>query len=253
MSLLNPEFVGLAYGWATANFLILLLVFSVALYLNRDFNILMVGLIYLLPLVPVGLTEGNAHRFLIQSLQNTVFGTIELVIFVITVRAADAAFDREHFKQLFGHVLPIAAALMGLSFVSRLSTVPVTPAELILIMTVFMAGSVMRVLAVYQLGSLGFKFDIVFREEQKLQTEKLYGWIRHPSYTAMMIVILAYAITTHSLWVGVAGMGVAWFGFQYRIHHEEIALKKQFGEAYEGYRGRTGMWLPWRREAQGRG
>ena len=233
-----------AFWWVLANFLIYLAVFVVALCINTNFTIIMVGMIYLLPLIPIGWEPVIGPRFVVQSIQNMVFGVIELVIFVITVKPKDAAFDKAHVKQLLGHTLPIAAALIGLSTVSRMSGVPLSQSELAVIMAVFIAGSIMRVTAVYQLGSQAFKFDIVFREQQTLRTEKLYSWIRHPSYTAMMIVILAYALTTHHWWAGVFGIVSAWFGFQYRIYHEEKALLEQFGEEYVVYRNKTGMWLP---------
>jgi protein-S-isoprenylcysteine O-methyltransferase Ste14 len=233
-----------AYWWILANFLIYLAVFGVALCINTNFTIFMVGMIYLLPLIPIGWEMAIEPRFVVQSIHNMVFGVIELVIFVITVKPADATFDRAHVKQLLGHTLPIAAALIGLSYVSRMSDVPLGQMELTTIMTVFVAGSIMRVMAVYQLGSQAFKFDIVFREQQTLRTQKLYSWIRHPSYTAMMIVILAYVLTTHHWFAGGLGLASAWFGFQYRIYHEEKALLEQFGEDYVAYRNKTGMWFP---------
>ena len=108
-----------SYLWVIANFLIFLAAFMIALYLNFNFNTIMVGLIYLAPLVPIGFKMENSDRFLIVSLQNTFFGLLELVIFVLTVKGGDAAFDRKHIQQLAGHTLPIAIALIGLSFVSR--------------------------------------------------------------------------------------------------------------------------------------
>ena len=233
-----------AFWWILANFLIYLAVFVVALGINTNFNILMVGMIYLLPLIPIGWEPVIGPRFGLQSIHNMVFGVIELVIFVITVKPSDATFDHAHVKQLLGHTLPIAATLIGLSFVSRMSDDSLGQWELAIIMTVFVTGSIMRVMAVYQLGSQAFKFDIVFREQQTLRTEKLYSWIRHPSYTAMMIVILAYALTTHHWLAGGLGLLSAWFGFQYRIHHEEKALLEQFGEEYVAYQSKTGMWFP---------
>ena len=235
--------LGIACLWIYSNFVLFLLAFLIALYINFNFNTVMVGLIYLLPLIPAGLEAENAVRFLIVSFQNTVFGLIELVLFVITVRSADAAFDKDHIKQLIGHTLPIAVALMGLSFVSRMTPIPVTWVELGAIMFVFFAGSIMRVIATYQMGAR-FKFDIVFREEQTLKTDQLYAYMRHPSYTAMMLVILAYAMNTHHWVIGGVGVVLGWLGFQYRIYHEENALKQQFGEEYLKYRLKAGMWLP---------
>ena len=230
--------------WIMGNFVIFLTAFAGALYINFNFNMIMVGMIYLLPLIPLGYSAENADRFLIVSIQNTLFGLLELVIFAVTVKGGDATFDKEHIKQLFGHTLPIAVALIGLSYVSRATNISVSSEELMLIGSIFFVGFIFRALAVYQIGKSAFKFDIVFRQEQKLKDDQLYSLCRHPSYTAMMIVILAYAITTHSWVIGSMGLLSAWFGFQYRIYHEELALKKQFGEDYMRYRSRTSMWFP---------
>ena len=88
-----------AFWWITTNFLIYLAVFIVALCINYNFNIILVGVIYLLPLIPLGLEGEVGPRFVVQSIHNMVFGVIELVIFVITVRPADATFDRSHIQQ----------------------------------------------------------------------------------------------------------------------------------------------------------
>lgn len=230
--------------WLYGNLLVYLCVFLVALYINFNFNIVMVGVTYLLPLIPIGLTPENAPRVLMTSFQNTTFGIIEVVIFAITVRGTDITFDKEHVKQLIGHVLPITAALIGLSFVSRAATAPMKAAELAAITAVFLFGSVMRVIAVCQIGAVAFKFDIAFRDAQRLKTDQLYAFMRHPSYTAMMIVILAYALNAHSWGAGVLGMFFGWFGFQYRIHYEEKALAERYGAVYLEYRLKTPMWLP---------
>jgi len=238
------DILDVAQTWVWGNLGLYLLVFLGALVVNFNFNTLLVGLIYLVPLLPFGLEAANAPRFLMVSVHNTVFGIIELVIFVVTVKPSDLTFDREHWKQLMGHVFPIALALIGLSLFSRMSTHPLGPLEAWTILGIFLVGSVLRVLAVYQLGARAFKFDIVFREQQQLKTDQLYGLVRHPSYTAMMIVIFAYALNTHHWGVGALGMLSAWFGFQYRIVFEERALNDQFGEEYQAYRSGTGMWLP---------
>ena len=234
----------MAEFWINLNFAIYLAVFGWALVRNFNFNIILVGLIYLAPLIPLGLTPENADRFLLISFFNTIFGIIELVIFVVTVKPADVTFDKPFFVQLFGHALPIGAALIGLSYAARMTEIAVAPGELAVILALFVFGSAMRVIAVYQLGALAFKFDIAFREKQTLKSDQLYGLMRHPSYTAMMIVVLAYAVTTHSLILATVGLLTAWFGFQFRIHFEEKALAEQYGEEYERFRARTGMWLP---------
>ena len=227
------------------NFFVFLAVFVVALTRNSNFNTILVGLTYLAPLFPFGINPENVERFLLVSYFNLIFGFIEIVVFVITVKPGDTPFDKEHLKQLFGHTLPIVVALLGLSFLGRSTEIPVSAIELGVIIALFVLGSVMRIVAICQIGAAAFKFDIIFREKQKLKTDQLYGLMRHPSYTAMMIVVVSYAVITHSLFFGVFGVLSAWIGFQYRIYHEERGLADQFGEEYEIFRSSRGMWIPY--------
>ena len=226
------------------NFFLFFAVFAIALTRNSNFNTVLVGFIYLIPLIPLGFNPAHIDRFLLVSCFNFIFGTIEIVVFVLTVKPGDTPFDKSHFKQLFGHTLPIAIALLGLSFFGRINELPVSKVELWVILGLFTFGSIMRIVAIYQIGAVAFKFDIVFRQEQKLKTDQLYGLMRHPSYTAMMIVIISFAVITHSLIFGALGVACAWIGFQYRIYYEEKGLADQFGAEYEVFRSSKGMWLP---------
>ena len=229
------------------NFVFFSAIFLFCLFRNFNFNIVLVGITYLLPLVPFWLGSAPAERILIVSYSNLIFGIIEVVFFSLTERPEDIKFNKAYIQQLFGHVLPIVLALLGMSFISRSTLILVGPVELSIIVLLFTAGCSMRILAIAQLGVLRFKFNIAFREQQTLKTDQLHGYMRHPTYTAMMLVVLAYAVTTHSWYVGIAGILSAWFGFQFRIHFEEQALKEQFGEEYDNYRVKTPMWLPFLR------
>ena len=226
------------------NFAIFCVVFAACLIKNRNFNIALVGLTYLAPLIPLGMNDANLERFLIVSYCNLIFGIIEVGFFVLTEKPEDIQFDTPYLKQLAGHVFPIVLALVGMSFVARATETPVGLGGGVMIAALFFTGSILRVWSIAQLGVLRFKFNIAFREKQTLKTDGLHGRMRHPTYTAMMLVVLAYAITTHSWIVGVLGTLSAWFGFQYRIHYEELALAEQFGEEYERYRSDTPMWIP---------
>jgi len=229
------------------NFVLFSAIFLFFLFRNFNFNIVLVGITYLLPLVPWWLGSAQTERILIVSYCNLIFGIIEVFFFSLTERPEDIKLNKAYIQQLFGHVLPIVAALIGMSFISRSTLVLVEPVELSIIVLLFVAGCSMRILAIAQLGVLRFKFNIAFREQQTLKTDQLHGYMRHPTYTAMMLVVLAYAVTTHSWYAGSIGTVLAWFGFQYRIHFEEQALKEQFGEEYDNYRAKTPMWIPFPR------
>ena len=151
------------------NFVFYCAVFIICLIKNYNFNIILVGLTYLAPIIPLGMTDANIERFLIVSYCNLIFGTIEVIFFVLTERPEDITFDKAYFQQLWGHVMPIVIALMGMSFVSRASDAPVKLLEAIIITLVFFLGSTIRIWAIAQLGVLRFKFNIAFREKQTLK------------------------------------------------------------------------------------
>ena len=148
------------------NFFLFLTIVAVALIQNSNFNTVLVGLTYLAPLIPFGLSPDNMERFLLVSYCNFIFGIIEIVVFVLTVKPGDTPFDKEHLKQLFGHTLPIVITMIGLSFLGRMVETPVSIMELTIIALLFMFGSVMRVAAIYQIGAMAFKFDINFLFER---------------------------------------------------------------------------------------
>jgi protein-S-isoprenylcysteine O-methyltransferase Ste14 len=59
-----------------------------------------------------------------------------------------------------------------------------------------------------------------------------YRWVRHPSYTAAMVALLAVGLTFDN-WVSLAAMVVLpLIGFGVRIRVEERALLNALGEPY---------------------
>ena len=162
------------------NFGLFTLIFLFCLVRNFNFNIILVGLTYLLPLIPWWLGSAHAERMLIVSYSNFIFGIIEVVFFTLTEKPEDIRFNKAYLQQLFGHVLPIVTALLGMSFVSRTTLIPVGVVELSIIVVLFTLGSTLRILSISQLGVLRFKFNIAFREKQTLKTDQLHGYMRHP-------------------------------------------------------------------------
>ena len=112
------------------NFGLFTLIFLFCLVRNFNFNIILVGLTYLLPLIPWWLGSAHAERMLIVSYSNFIFGIIEVVFFTLTEKPEDIRFNKAYLQQLFGHVLPIVTALLGMSFVSRNTLIPVGVVEL---------------------------------------------------------------------------------------------------------------------------
>ena len=80
------------------------------------------------------------------------------------------------------------------------------------------------------------------QEEQKLKQTGLYRFVRHPSYSGLLLILLAVGLHSRS-WAGLLVLIVpTTAALIYRIHVEEAALSGAFGEQYADYSRPPGGW-----------
>lgn len=81
------------------------------------------------------------------------------------------------------------------------------------------------------------------RTHATLVTGGPYRWIRHPMYTAALVLVLGVSLLTASLIVMAGGVGMfALLAARSRV--EEKRLIEKFGEGYAAYQHRTGRFFP---------
>ena len=106
-----------------------------------------------------------------------------------------------------------------------------------------MLGLAIRWSAIYTLGK-SFSANVAIHSTQKLNQSGLFRWMRHPSYTGMMLIFLAMGLNTRN-WLG---LGIIVLlpaaALLYRIHVEEVALTGAFGAEYVEYSERTKRLIP---------
>lgn len=112
-----------------------------------------------------------------------------------------------------------------------------------LIGAVFALALVLRWWAIISLGKF-FTVDVAIAQDHRLIIRGPYHWMRHPSYTGMLVAFLMLAITYQN-WISIAcimiPIGIA---LAYRIYVEEIALEATFGSAYHRYAETTKRLIP---------
>ena len=104
-------------------------------------------------------------------------------------------------------------------------------------------GLVLREWAIIKLGRF-FSRTVRLEAGHEIITDGPYRWIRHPSYTGMILIYLgiAFAIGT---WLGVfVTFGLILGATMYRISIEEKMLIAAFGTAYQDYSKRTWRLFP---------
>jgi protein-S-isoprenylcysteine O-methyltransferase Ste14 len=83
-----------------------------------------------------------------------------------------------------------------------------------------------------------------FMEGQKLVTRGPYRWIRHPIYTAFLLILGSLFLITTNWFIGLMWIAMTALDVAARMRAEEAMMLGQFGAPYQAYLGRTGRLLP---------
>lgn len=108
---------------------------------------------------------------------------------------------------------------------------------------IILFGFIIRWMAIIQLKN-AFTVDVAIGTEQKLITDGMYKYIRHPSYLGLLMIMIGFAICMNSfasILVIVIPMVLV---VLYRISVEEKVLIEGFGDQYIEFRSRTKKIIP---------
>lgn len=89
-----------------------------------------------------------------------------------------------------------------------------------------------------------FWVTVRVREDHELVTGGVYARVRHPMYSAHLLLALSQALLLHNWVAGFGFLAVMVPFFMLRIPLEERLMSDRFGEEYGDYMRRTGRILP---------
>jgi protein-S-isoprenylcysteine O-methyltransferase Ste14 len=105
------------------------------------------------------------------------------------------------------------------------------------------AGSLLRRHCFRMLGQY-FTYQVQVRSEQPVIERGAYRWVRHPSYTAGILMFLGMGLALGN-WVSLAVMVATIIGvYAYRVRIEERQLLATMGDRYREYMRRTRRFIP---------
>lgn len=110
-------------------------------------------------------------------------------------------------------------------------------------LTVFALGVAIRAWAIVVLGR-HFTVDVAIRSDHQLVTTGPYRWLRHPSYTGVLLVVASFAAIAKSWPASAIGLLPVLLVLCLRIRVEERALATAFGEAWRAHCERTWRLVP---------
>jgi protein-S-isoprenylcysteine O-methyltransferase Ste14 len=106
----------------------------------------------------------------------------------------------------------------------------------------FFAGSILRLGAAFALGHR-FSGLVAIQPDHQLKTDGLYRYIRHPSYTGLLIAMIGWVLVFRSA-IGLLLNIPLFLLLLSRMNDEEKFLETHFGSQYRTYRERTRRLIP---------
>ncbi|MEP7245006.1 MAG: isoprenylcysteine carboxylmethyltransferase family protein [Gammaproteobacteria bacterium] len=107
----------------------------------------------------------------------------------------------------------------------------------------FIVGALLRWYSIYYLGRF-FTVDVRVGSDHRVIDTGPYRWIRHPSYTGVLLEFLGLALCLGN-WLSLAAVMIPVIAvFSYRIRVEERVLAEGLGGSYDAYRQRTKKLIP---------
>jgi protein-S-isoprenylcysteine O-methyltransferase Ste14 len=147
----------------------------------------------------------------------------------------------------FRIIMLIQGMAMGagfaIAFAARFGVLPYQLLWFVTGLAVLIAGRLLRRHCFRTLGE-SFTAVVVVRPEQQIVERGAYRWVRHPSYTAG-IMLFGGSMLALGNWLSLAlVICAAATAYAYRIRVEERALLQTLGEPYRAYMQRTKRLIP---------
>jgi protein-S-isoprenylcysteine O-methyltransferase Ste14 len=120
---------------------------------------------------------------------------------------------------------------------------PITPWAQATALILLILGLAIRWAAIVTLGR-SFSANVAIRATQTVHKTGLFRFVRHPSYSGLILIFAAVALHTRN-WLGLAIVLIPTVAaLFYRIHVEESALRRAFGHEYDDYSKTTKCLIP---------
>ncbi len=179
--------------------------------------------------------DGAADSLLVLQFASLIFSALFCLLCVWLLLIRDKPVLRTH------GVLPRIAALAGTFLAVGMLRLPVPDMSLFQQATVFLFIGLGTAAAVVILARLGKSFSIM-PEARTLVTTGAYAYVRHPLYSAEIVIVLGMILQYQQPWALIMGGAVIVLQVIRSLYEEQV-LARAFPE-YADYRTRTKRFIP---------
>jgi len=144
---------------------------------------------------------------------------------------------------LLGFSGAIVAAFL-LSFVAQRATLPGNRAVWFFVgVLILIAGSLLRRHCFRVLGTF-FTGAVTVQADHRVIESGAYRWVRHPSYSAALLIVLGIALALGNWLSVVVSVVIAFLAYSYRARVEEQALLSSLGAPYAQFIASRKRFIP---------
>ncbi len=168
------------------------------------------------------------------------------LLLTITRRSRSRTGEKQHRSTLGVLWIVIMTSIGAGVFIAgnwRAGALPFGRAFAVAGVVLFAAGLVFRWWAIVTLGRF-FTVDVVIEKDHELVERGPFKWVRHPSYTGVLLAFVGFALTLRNWGAILVVLGPIFVAFVRRMNVEEEALSRALGERYVEYMKRTKRLVP---------
>jgi protein-S-isoprenylcysteine O-methyltransferase Ste14 len=171
-----------------------------------------------------------------------------LAFWAVTALSTKRTLEAQPLASRLTHTIPVFAGVW-LLFKGRSDprpfgdlVLPHTPAVLGLGLALTLAGLSLAIWARLILGR-NWSGRVTFKEGHELVRHGPYAHVRHPIYTALLLMITGSAIAIGRLG-GLIGLPLVGLGIWLKLRQEEALMSEHFPDEYRSYRSQVGALIP---------
>jgi protein-S-isoprenylcysteine O-methyltransferase Ste14 len=97
-----------------------------------------------------------------------------------------------------------------------------------------LAGVALRIWSIRTLGRF-FTYQVMTTDDQPVVSHGPYRWLRHPSYSALLVSVVGAGVATANPVSLLAAVVIALVGLMRRMSVEEAALARRMGDEYRTF------------------
>ncbi|HVN49707.1 MAG TPA: isoprenylcysteine carboxylmethyltransferase family protein [Bacteroidota bacterium] len=168
---------------------------------------------------------------------------VALLIFKRSNKSSSAIGDKGSLQLLWFSIIGSIGIAVALQWYPLAVFQLSRPIVNLIALCLLISGFIIRWISIISLGRM-FTVDVAIQKEHQLMQNGLYKYVRHPSYSGMLIEFLGLAVYFGTWICLLVVMVPVTIALLFRIKSEESALMKEFGKQYEEYKAHTKSIIP---------